>query len=571
MNFKKVLIKLLEQELKITNAEELLEVPPDPELGDLAFPCFSLSKELKKSPQTIAQELLEKLSKKIPDYLEQIKATGPYLNFFIKKEELAKTILLEAVKQDYGKQPEKNNNVMVEYSQPNTHKAFHVGHLRGTSTGEALSRILRYSGNKVVQVNYMGDTGMHIAKWIWFYNKYYQGVSPNASRDKWIASIYVGAIKELEENKKAIEEGTTKENYQDEVDMYNKLIDERSPEIIDLWQKTRKWSLDEFNTIYDDLQAHFDHYFFESEMEEPAKKIVKEMLKKQIAEESDEAIIINLKKYNLGVWVLLRKDGTALYSAKDIALADIKFKQYDIEESIYVVGNAQEMHMKQLFKTLEIMGFEHADKCFHLGYDEVRFPEGKMSSRSGNNVLYTDLRKQVINYAKEQISKRHEDWSEEKISKVAKQVAICSMKFEMIAKDNNKNIIFELEKVCNFEGDTGPYVQYTHARCNSILKKARYDSEQCASYMLLSEPIEVELVKKLGEFPEIIESINKTKIPGELARYSLELCKIFNRFYHECKVIGTKEESLRLKIVDATRNVLEKSLNLLGIDAPKEM
>lgn len=569
MIFKKPLSELLNKELNIENAEKLISIPPNQELGDLAFPCFSFAKELKKAPAQIASDLATKISENLPSFLQEVKAEGPFLNFFINREELAKNILIEAVKEDYGKGDSKRK-VMVEYSQPNTHKAFHVGHLRGTSMGEALARILKHAGNEVVEVNYMGDTGMHIAKWLWYYNKHYQGVSPNSARDKWIASIYVGAVKELVENKKELEEGKSVENYQDAVDMYNKLIDERSPEIFDLWQKTRQWSLDEFNVIYDDLQAHFDHFFFESEVEGPAKEIVLKMKEEGIAKESEGAIIMDLEEYKLGVWVLLRKDGTALYSAKDIALADTKFKKYNVEESIYVVGNAQEMHMKQLFKTLELMKFKNADKCFHLGYDEVRFPEGKMSSRSGNNVLYSDLKKQVVDYAKEQISSRRDDWDQNKIEEVAKQVAICAMKFEMIARDNNKNIIFELEKVCNFEGDTGPYVQYTHARCNSILRKANY-KEQDTNYDLLTEPIEIELVKKLGDFPSIIESINKSKIPGELARYALELCKIFNRFYHECKVIGTKEESLRLKIVDATRNVLEKSLNLLGIDAPKEM
>jgi arginyl-tRNA synthetase len=544
------------------HVKTLLEVPPDEKLGDYALPCFSFAKELKKAPPQIAAELAEKIGE--DELIATAKATGPYLNLFLKRELVTQEVISAILNRSgsFGPGSLRKERVMVEYSQPNSHKAFHVGHLRGTSIGEALARILRHAGFEVVQTNYSGDTGMHVAKWLWCYLNFHNGETPPAEgKAAWLASIYVDAITRLDEEPER----------DAEVRDLNRLLDEGADEtIMDLWSRTRQWSIDEFTKIYEELHAHFDYWFWEREMDERAKTVSQELLDKGIAKASDGAVIMDFEDRGKGVWVLLREDGTPLYSAKDIALAEQKFNKYDITRSIYVVGKAQALHMEQLFLTLNEMGFEHADKCFHLSFEEVRLPDGKMSSRTGKNILYHDLRKQVFEHTEAEIRKRHDDWDDEKVAAVTQAVGVCALKFEMIYRDHNKNITFDAAKVCDFEGDTGPYIQYTNARCNSILKKGSAPGMP-ESFAAATSDHEYALVKKLAAFPTIIDAIVNSYYPELLAKYALELAKIFNKFYHECKVLGSDAEAERTALVEASRSILEQSLTLLAIDAPKEM
>lgn len=567
-SFTERLVEKLARELSISAdiCSELLEIPPDDKMGDYALPCFPFSKELKRAPALIAEEFSKKVM--IDDLVARAEVKGPYLNIFINKETLIKETITAILKEDqsYGATTKKGEKVMIEYSQPNTHKAFHVGHLRGTSIGEALSRILKHGGYEVVQANYSGDTGMHVAKWLWCYRKFHKGEEPpTKKRDLWLANIYVEAVKKLE----------TEPEAQEEVDRINLSLEKgEDKQLLKEWEETRKWSIDEFNAIYKELQAHFDVWWFEREMEGRGKDIVKELLAKGIAEKSDGAVIINLEKYNLGVWVLLRSDGTVLYSAKDLALAEIKFNDYKINRSIYVVGKAQEHHMQQLFKTLELMNFSDAKRCFHLSFEEVRLPDGKMSSRTGNNVLYSEMRDEVFSYAEKEIRTRHEEWSDEQVKRVTSAVALCALKFEMIYRDHNKPIVYDVAKVCDFEGDTGPYIQYTYARCNSLLKKLSYEVVvEETSFDALKSDIELSLAKELQRFPSVIDDVTQNLYPETLAKYLLGLAKVFNSFYHSNKVIGEEKvlEQARATLVKATEIVIGNSLYLLGIDAPKEM
>ncbi len=547
---------------------ELLEVPPDEHLGDYALPCFSFAKAEKKSPVEIAKAFASRLERGL---IKEARAVGPYLNLFLDQERVMREIITNVLEEaeEYGADKKQQEKVMIEYSQPNTHKAFHVGHLRGTSIGEALARILRHRGYEVVQANYSGDTGMHVAKWLWCYQHYHAGEeAPEepGERARWLASIYVEAVKRLEKEPEA--ELAVRE--------LNRTLDEGKDEkLMKLWQRTRQWSIEAFERIYEELGAHFDVWWFEREFEARGKELSKELVERGIAKKSDGAIIVDLEERGLGVWVLLRNDGTPLYSAKDLALAEKKFKEYDITRSIYVVGQAQALHLRQLFTTLELMGFPHAEKCFHLGFEEVRLPTGKMSSRTGQNILYEDLRDEVFSYTEAEVRKRHEQWSDEQVARVVKAVAVCALKFEMLYRDHNKPIVFETSKVCSFEGDTGPYLQYTHARCNSILKRLKKNPEVSAevtgaSFKNLGLP-EYRVVKELERFPTVLQEVATSHYPEHLAKYALELAKRFNSFYHECKVIGDPAEQERALLVSATRQVLRLSLTLLGIEAPDEM
>ncbi len=555
---KTIISKLLSREIEIkpSEIEKLIEIPSRDELGDFSFPCFTLAKLLKKSPVVIAENLSKSLVKNTPEELSCINSNGGYVNFFVNINVLAKNVLAKVENGVWELKLGKGKTRLVEYSQPNTHKAFHVGHIRGTSLGESLSRIFRASGEKVIQMNYSGDSGMHIAKWIWCYKKFH--FKEKLRKDEsWIAGIYVDAIKKLGENEKL----------QKEIDNINRKIESgEDKEINNLWEKTRQLSIESWNKIYKELDAHFDVNLFESEFEDEAKKIVTKMLEDHIAKK-DDAIFMDLKKFNLGIWVLLRRDGTVLYSAKDIALALKKFKDYKNDSYLVVVGNEQKLHFEQLIKTLELMGFKDEAKRYKfLPYGMVRFPEGKMSSRSGANVLYSDFIKKVSNLAKHGLEER--GYSDEDIENKSLKIAIASIKYSMLKQDPKKTIIFNPKKDIAFEGDTGAYLLYSYARANSIIKKVK---SKKPFRILKIEKSEAKLIKKINGFWGVLELAYKELEPNLLSKYAFELSKNFNEFYHSCPVLGNENEAFRLKLVDAFRITLNKTLELLGIETVDDM
>ncbi|MBU1205210.1 MAG: arginine--tRNA ligase [Nanoarchaeota archaeon] len=562
--FKEAIINLLKKEV---NGSIELETPPDSKLGDYAFPCFGLAKQLKKSPIEIAKDLASKL--KPNKYIKEIKSTGPYVNFFVNESILAELILnnISSGKDDYGKAKKKKERVMIEFSQPNTHKGFHIGHLRNASLGDSLVRIMRFNGYDVVAANYIGDIGAHIAKCIWYYLKFYKNKEPKTNKGEWLGSIYTEASKIVAEN----------EEYKKEIQKIQRKLEDGNKELTELWEKTKEWSMQDFYKIYKELGINFDVFFFESQVEKPGKKIVLDMLKKGIAEKSDGAVIINLEKYGLKVFLLLKSDGTSLYSTKDFALAKKKFDDYKIDKSIYVIGSEQRFHLKQLFKTLEIIGFKQAKKCYHLSYELVMLKEGKMSSRLGNIVLYFELSKKIFEKASKEVEKRHKQWPEKDKEKATKQIAVAAMKFSMLNQDNNKTIVFDINKALDFEGETGPYIQYAHARICSILRKfgKRIDKGfiDKADLSLLKEKEETELIKLLGKFPDVVENAASSYKPSLISRYLLDLSQGFNEFYHIHQILKEREElkNTRILLIDSIRQVLKNGLNLLGIEAPERM
>jgi arginyl-tRNA synthetase len=550
--FKEEIVKMLSEETDLSKKKtaELVEVPPDSKLGDYSFPCFILSKK-NKNPSEIAENLSKKLKS---DFFQRIENRGPYLNFFVNKKKLAEQII--KINWDYGRRKE-NKKVMVEFSQANTHKAFHVGHIRGTSIGESISRILEFSGNEVVRANYQGDTGMHVAKWLWCYTNFHKGEKIK-SDESWIAGIYVEAVKKLAENP----------DLQKQVDEINRRLDsKKDKELMKLWEESRQESLEAFQKIYRDFRTHFDIYYFENDMEEKGREVVKELKKKKIAKVSDKATIIDLKKEGLGVWVLLRRDGTVLYSAKDLALAEKKFRDFKLDKSVYVVGNAQKLHLQQLKKTLELFKFKKNKEIYAVHFLEVRLPGRKMSSRTGDNILYSDFKREVVDYAVEELKKRYTLPTRAYEERAAK-IALAAIKFSMLRQDPCKSITFIKEQAAGFEGDTGPYLQYSYARASSILRKAKKPGKPEINNL---EQEEFELMKKLYAFPETVRQAREHLNPGVIANYSIKLAQLFNEFYHKCPVIGGESESFRLKLVGSFTIVLKNCLWLLGIDALEEM
>jgi len=554
---KKEKISLGEEEI-----ERFIEIPPSPDMGDYAFPCFSLVGKMNEEPRQIAILLREHMGS--VKGFEDIQTVGPYINFFVNRKVLATNLIKKILteKNKFGKQKiGEKNKTLIEFSQPNTHKAFHVGHIRGTSLGESLARILEFCGEKVTRVNYMGDTGMHIAKWLWCYKKYHSKEKLKKD-EQWIASIYVDAVKRLSAHK----------TLRAEVDEINrKLATGEDIHLNSLWKKTRMISLDAFKNIYKQLNTDFDAYFFESEVEKRGKEIVDDLLKRKIAKVSDEAVIINLKKYNLGVWVLLRKDGTVLYSTKDLALAELKFKRYKLDRNIYVIGAAQTLHMNQLFKTLSLMKFAEAPKNELLTFSEVRLPHGKMSSRTGENILYSDFLKEITDYSKKEIKTRFPSLKKDELEERALKISIAAMKYSMLKQNSNKNIIFNKTEALNFEGDSGPYILYSYARASSILKKVARRKIKSKYKIYKLEQKEIALIKKLSQFPEIVLSAYNNMNSTLLANYSYQLAQTFNEFYHSLQVLKSKQESFRISLVEAFKYVLNNSLNLLGIETLDEM
>ncbi len=550
MSPKQQIINLLNKHTKLKKEKlsNLIETPPQ-NLGDYAFPCFILAKTLKKPPVEIAKQLA-KLPK--PSQIEKIQATGPYLNFYIKKE----YILTQK-----QKQKRKKEKIMIEFSNPNPFKAFHVGHLRNTVLGESINRLLTQQGYKTVPVNYYNDTGKHVATCIWGI----ENLKTKELEDKGeqLGNTYAEASKKILDNK----------TFQQQASEIHKKLENKDKKYLNIYKQNLKHSEDHFNKIYKDLQVKFKKIYYDSKFTKTGKEIVNKLLKLKIAEESEGAIIADLEKYNLNTLVLLRTDKTAMYITKDLSMATQRIKEYNLDRSIYVVGSEQNLHFKQLFKLLELTGYKQAKKCFHLSYGLVHLPEGRMSSRKGKIILYNEIKRNLIKIIDKEINKRHKEWSKQRKLKAQQAIFSAAIKFDMLLQDPNKEIIFDINKAISFEGDTGPYIQYTHARASSILKKAKTKITDKINYNLLSNIKESNLISKISKFPETIEASAEQYKPSLLAHYLLELSHIFNDFYHSCPCISEDKElqKARLLLVNKTKEIISQGLSLLAIQAPEEM
>jgi len=553
------IISLLKKKTKLSDI--VLEVPPDASLGDFAFPCFALSKTLKKSPIVIAKELAAKI--KISGIITSVKSNGPYVNFFISKGDVGKVLIKEIIKKasKYGMGSVKKEKVMIEFCQVNTHKSFHVGHLRGTLLGDSLVRIYKFAGYHTLAVNYQGDIGAHVAKVMWYLtNK--KVTTPKEHKGRWLGEIYKKAnaliSKDPDKYKKILSDVLIK-------------LEKGDTKLTSLWKKTRQWSLDDFDEFYSLAGIHFDRFFFESNLEKSGKKIVSKMFKDGLAIKDDGALLIDLDK--LGKFLLLKSDGTALYSTKDLALAVEKFNKYKIDKSLYVVGAEQKLHFEQLFKTLEILGFKQAKQCKHISYGLVNLEGGKISSREGELIYAEELVEDIIEEASKAVLSRHKDVSKEEVATRSKQIGLAALKFSFVNQDNNKEILFDKAKSLSFEGETGPYVQYAHARIASILRKYDKFVPSKVMYGMLKTSTEGKLISLLGNFPSVVSNAASSNKASLVTRYLLDLSQAFNEFYHACDIL-TAEEDLqvaRLSLIVAVKQVLANGLSLIGISAPEVM
>ena len=543
LDLKKEIAKSLEADIK--------EVEEPEKYGDFAYACFSLSKKLKKNPNEIAKEMAEKL--KI-DYIKKIEVIGPYINFYVDWAELGQD-LFKSVSEEYGSFKEKES-VIMDVFQPNPFKPFHIGHIRNAVLGESVRRILEFCGKKTIAVSYMGDVGTHVAKWLWYYTKFYRGEIPKENVSKWAGEIYAEATRKVAE----------RPEYEEEVKEFNKKLDNRDPEIIKIWKKIRDLCLKDFWKIKEELDVHIDGNFYESEVEGPGRKIVEKLQKEGKAEISEGAVVLNLEKYGLGVFLLLKSDGTALYSTKDLGLNELKRKKYKFDRSLFVVASEQELYFKQLFKAMEIFNIPGWENNVHVSFGLVVLKEGKMSSRYGTVILYEDLRDEMINKVKEILK----DSEMKNDNDIIRKVAFSAMKFPMLNIDSKKTITFDWDQALDFEGKSGPYLQYSYVRAVNILNKAKtkkYDTS------LLKEDIEIRLIKKISQFPNIIKQSAKNYAPNFLSNYLFELAQDFNNFYQVLPVLKAEEnlKNARLKLVESVKTVLKSGLYLLSIPILEKM
>ena len=524
-----------------------------------------------------AQEIAEGIagSFELPAGFEKVEAVRGYLNLYFSSTDFTRRVVDTVLDQgnDFGRAPAKNEQIMVEFSQPNTHKAFHVGHLRSAILGDVLAKMLEFAGNDVIRANYPGDMGLHVIKWLWCYLNFHQGERPEKDITRWMGDIYAEASRRIEANP----------DLEAEVRKLYIRWDQREPEIVKLWEETRQWSLDGFNQIYDLLDIRFDRYYFNSQYEQPGKIVVQELIEKGIAidERPEGAVIVKidellgLKNEKYRVFVILRSDGTALYATEDLALAIQKFKDYPaLTRSLYVVDVRQSLHFQQIFKTLEIAGYSWAKNCQHIPYELVNLPGNVvMSSREGSVVLLEDLIREATQRALEVVQQKNPDLSDEQKQSIAKAVGIGAIKYPMLARESTKIVTFDWKSALDFNGQAAPYIQYAYVRAGSILRKANYEvpASLIPDYELTEQ--EIELVDFVSRFPKEVERAAAELRTIQIANYAYELARAFNNFYTQCPVLNVQEpvRSSRLRLVKATRQVIGNSLVLLGITAPEAM
>ena len=556
-NYKKEILKLIDTKLD----ENIIKIPPSPELGDYSFPCFILSKKLKKSPNEIALEL-SKI--KLPAIFEKVEQKGPYLNFFLNKEKLSSEILKEIKKQKqkYGSQKNKSKKIVIESPGPNTNKPLHLGHLRNICLGNSLINLNKKVGNRSIRVDIVNDRGIHICKSMLAYKKYGKNKFPNKKPDHFVGDYYVLYSK----NEKKLEK-----------ELNDLLIkwEQKDKETRAIWKKMNSWAMKGFKETYKRFGTKIDKFYLESEHYEKGKNIIKKGLEKGIFEEDETGnIIINLESKKLGKKVVLRSDGTSIYITQDLALADIRYKDYKMDKMIYIVGSEQIHHFKVLFEILKKLNYKFADNLFHLSYGMVYLPEGKMKSREGAIVDADNLINDTKEIAKKEIKKRNKKLSKKDLDKISEQIAISAIKFFMLKYDPFKDFTYNPKESLKFEGETGPYVQYSAVRINSILKKSKDKITTNINYELLKDETELKIINLLSKYPEVIEKSCLEYKPSLLCRFLLDLSQSFNEFYHKNKVLNLKNKELkksRLLLISCVKEVLENGLSILGIEVPKFM
>lgn len=563
MDYKKLVAERIKEnvDLELDLIEKLIEIPPKSDMGDYAFPCFQLSKALRKAPNMIAQELKEKINN---EGFEKIENLGPYLNFFADKAAFTKDIIEKVLAEGekYGSSEiGKGKNITIDYSSPNIAKPFHVGHLFTTAIGNAIYKMMSFQGYKCIGINHLGDWGTQFGKLISAYKRWCDEEALEKDPINELLRIYVKFHDEAEKDPSLEDEGR----------MYFKRLEDGYEEETKLWLRFKDLSLKEFKRVYDMLNVEFDSYAGESFYNDKMDAVIEEIDKKGLLVDSNGAKVVMLDEYNMPPCIIKKADGATIYATRDLAAATYRKKTYDFYKSIYVVGVDQSLHFKQLFTTLKLMGHEWANDCKHIAFGLVRFADKKLSTRKGDVIFLEDLLNESIDKTLQVINEKNPDL--ENKEEVAKKIGIGAVVFTYLKNNREKDIIFDWKEILSFDGETGPYVQYSYARGKSILRKAGAIDGN-ADYSKLNSKEEFELAKTLEGFNKaILHAIDKLE-PYVVTRYVISVAKDFNKFYNAHNIMNTEDEATkmaRLKLVEATCQVIKNGLGLLGIEVVEKM
>ncbi|WP_314963529.1 arginine--tRNA ligase [Peptostreptococcus stomatis] len=564
-DFKKLISEIIKSEIEDLTIEEitaLIEVPPNKEMGDYAFPCFKLAKIFRKAPNAIAEDLAVKIQP--TDDINKIVNLGGYVNFFVNKESLAKKVINQVLseKENYGKSEfGKGKTVVVEFSSPNIAKPFHIGHVRTTVIGNALSKIYQSQGYHVEKLNHLGDYGTQFGKLIVAYKLWGDKQAVEKDPIKELLKLYIRFHDEAE----------AKPEMEDEAREWFTKLENGDQEAKDLWQWFRDESLKEFSRVYDLLDIDFDSYVGESFYSDKMPAVIEELKEKNLLVESDGAMIVDLEDSKLPPALIQKRDGSTLYLTRDLASAFYRKKIYNFDKSIYVVGAQQELHFKQCFEIIKRMGYDWYKDMVHVQFGMVALEEGTMSTRKGRVVFLEDVLNQAIDRTRQIIEEKNPD--AENIDEVAKAVGVGAVVFQELSNSRIKDYTFSWDRTLSFEGETGPYVQYTHARCCAVLRKAGQPVSADINYEALSDQDAADVLSVLETFNKSIMTAMKKNEPHIVTRFVLDLAQAFNKFYHNSPILVEEADlrAARLALVEATRQTIENALKILGMKAPQKM
>ena len=564
-DFKLAIANCLKEKIEDLTLEEivaLIEVPPNKEMGDFAFPCFKLAKVFRKAPNMIAADLAENIEAN--GAISKVMPLGGYVNFFVNKSQLAKTVINDVLtkKEKYGHSDlGQEKAVVIDFSSPNIAKPFHIGHIRTTVIGNALYKIYDSQGYNVVRVNHLGDYGTQFGKLIVAFKLWGSKEAVEANPIPELLKLYV----------KFHEEAEQKPEMEDEARAWFTKLENGDEEAKALWQWFRDESLKEFARVYDLLDIEFDSYAGESFYSDKMDSVIETLKDKKLLVQSQGTNVVDLEEYNMPPALITKNDGSTLYMTRDLAAAIYRKNTYDFDKCIYVVGSQQSLHFQQLFKVLELMGYEWSKDLIHVPFGMVALEEGTMSTRKGRVVFLEDVLKQAAEKTKEIVLSKNPN--AKNVEQIAKQVGVGAVVFQELSNSRIKDYTFSWSRTLSFEGETGPYVQYTHARCCAVLRKAEEEVTTDINYDLLSDGDGAEVLKVIGSFNKSILAAMRKNEPHIITRFVLDLAQAFNKFYHDNPILVEDAElrKARLALVAATRQTIENALALLGMHAPERM